>query len=131
MKQKKGFSILELIVVISILALISAIAVPKLFDFKSGAIVSTIKQDVNTISNAIQSYYTLEGGIDNISDAVKVNEQYWKGTGKKLEFSHEEKVCVTIEVEIGKLSIKIDQTSSELCQEIYDKGVRSISYDLF
>jgi general secretion pathway protein G len=130
-KNKKAFSILELIVVISILSLLAAVAVPKLFDLKSGALSNTIKQDVNTISNSIQSYYMLENRIDKISDAVKLNEQNWKVSDKKLEFDYEEQNCITIEVNSNQLDIKIFKESSDMCQDIYDKGVRSVSYDLF
>lgn len=128
--KRKGFSILELIVVISILGLIAAIAVPKLFDLKSGALASTIKQDVNTISNAIQSYYLLEGNIEKITDAVKVNEKNWVVGDKKLEFKYEDNSCITIEIDSNKLEIKIYETSSDMCKDIYDKGVRSATYDL-
>ncbi len=130
-KNKKAFSILELIVVVSILSLLAAIAVPKLFDLKSGALAATIKQDINTISNSIQSYYMLENGIEKISDAVKVNPQNWKISDTKLEFNHEDQNCITIEVKSNKLDITISEQSSELCRDIYDKGVRSVSYDLF
>lgn len=128
--KRKGFSLLELIVVISILGLIAAVAAPKLFDLKSGALASTIKQDVNTISNAVQSYYLLEGNISKITDAVKVNEQNWIVEDKKLEFKHDEQTCITIEVDSNKLDIKIDKQSSSLCEDIYEKGVRSASFDL-
>ncbi len=130
-KNKKAFSILELIVVVSILSLLAAIAVPKLFDLKSGALAASIKQDVNTITNSIQSYYMLENSIEKISDAVKVNPQNWKISDTKLEFNHEDQNCITIEVKSNKLDITISEQSSELCRNIYDKGVRSVSYDLF
>ena len=130
-KNKKAFSILELIVVISIIGLIAAVAVPKLFDLKGGALATTIKQDVNTISNAVQSYYTLEGGIAKITDAVRVDEKNWIISDKKLEFKYEEQSCITIEVDSNNLNITIDKDSSDLCNDIYEKGVRSVSYDLF
>lgn len=129
--MKKGFSILELIVVISILGLLSAIAVPKLFDFKGKALASTIQQDVNTIVNAIQAYNNLEGNVDDIEKTVKINENHWTVNPKEVKFIHEEATCVTISVDYGKLEVIIDETTSDLCQDIYDKGVRSATYDLF
>ena len=56
MKQyKKAFSIIELIFVISIIGIIITVAVPKLTQSRNGAIVTTIKQDINTITTAIES----------------------------------------------------------------------------
>lgn len=130
-KRKKAFSILELIVVISILGLLSAIAVPKLFDFKGAALASTIQQDVHTITNAIQSYNSLEGQVSDINKTVKINQNNWDVTAQKAIFSHEEESCVTIEVSSGTLTVTIDASSSDLCQDIYDNGVRSTTYDLF
>ena len=61
---KKGFSLIELIFVIAVIGILAAIAVPKLLDSRSNAIVTTIKQDISTITNSIQSFYMLNNGID-------------------------------------------------------------------
>jgi len=128
---KKGFSLIELIFVISILGIIAALAVPKLLDSRSGAIVSTIKQDISTISTSIQSHYMVNNGINKITDSVNVNSQNWLISDKKVQFNKDGKNCITIEVTSNKLNVTISQESSELCQKIYDSGVRSVSYDLF
>jgi len=128
---KKGFSLVELIFVISILGIIAALAIPKLLDSRSGAIVSTIKQDVSTISNSIQSHYMINNGIGKITDSVNVNTQNWIVEDKKLQFNKDGKNCINIEVSGNTLNIDIDKGSSELCLKIYDSGVRSVTYDLF
>ena len=128
---KKGFSLIELIFVISILGIIAALAVPKLLDSRSGAIVSTIKQDISTISTSIQSHYMVNNGINKITDSVNVNSQNWLIADKKVQFSKDGKNCITIEIVENKLNVTITQESSKLCQKIYNSGIRSISYDLF
>ncbi len=128
---KKGFSLVELIFVISILGIIAALAIPKLLDSRSGAIVSTIKQDVSTISTAIQSHYMINNEINKITDSVNVNTQNWIVADKKLQYNKDDKNCITIEVSGNTLKVDIFKESSELCLKIYDSGVRSVSYDLF
>jgi general secretion pathway protein G len=128
---KKGFSLVELIFVISILGIIAALAIPKLLDSRSGAIVSTIKQDVSTISNAIQSHHMINNGISKITDSVNVNTQNWIVADKKLQFNKDDANCITIEISGNSLKVNIYKDSSELCLKIYDSGVRSVSYDLF
>ncbi|MEA3554195.1 MAG: prepilin-type N-terminal cleavage/methylation domain-containing protein [Campylobacterota bacterium] len=128
---KKAFSLVELIFVISILGIIAALAIPKLLDSRSGAIVSTIKQDVSTISNSIQSHYMINNGISKITDAVNVNTQNWVVSDTQLEYKSKETTCITIVISGNKLNVDIFQDSSELCLKIYDSGVRSVSYDLF
>jgi len=123
--SKKAFSLIELIVVIVILSIITAVAVPKLFDTKSNAQVSTIKQDISTITSAIQSYYMLNNGISKITDSVNVNGSIWDISDKKLEYKVDAKTCVTIELDGNKLIVNIDETSGEFCQKLYDAGVNN------
>ncbi len=128
---KKGFSLIELIFVIAVLGIIAAVAVPKLLDSRSAAIVSTMKQDIATISTSIQSHYMVNNGIDKITDAVNVNTQTWNITDKEIIYKVDNNDCVKITIANNKLSVTIDESSSDLCQKIYDGGIRSTEYDLF
>ncbi|MEA2017016.1 MAG: hypothetical protein U9N59_01100 [Campylobacterota bacterium] len=129
--MKKAFSLIELIFIISVLGIIASVAVPRLMDTRSNASATTIKQDIATITTSIQSYYMLNNGISKISDAVNINPTTWAITDKKLEYKVTEAICVAITIANNKLNIEIDETSSEICQKLYDDGIRDISYDLF
>jgi len=129
--MKKAFSILELIFIIAVLGIIAAIAVPKLMDTRNNAQATTIKQDIATITTSVQSYYMLNNSIEKISDTVSINPATWSITDKKLEYEIQDKICVIIDVNNNKLTIDIDETSSEVCQKLYDEGIRDISYELF
>jgi general secretion pathway protein G len=127
---KKAFSLLELIFVIAVLGIIAAVAVPKLMDSRNSAIVTTINQDVSTITTAVQSYYMLNNKIDKISDAVNINAQNWTIADLKVEYKIGETLCVSIAVANSKLNVNIFEEDNILCKKIYDTGVRDISYDL-
>lgn len=127
---KKAFSLIELIFVIAILGIIAAVAVPKLMDARSSAIVTTIKQDVSTITTAVQSYYLLNDKIDKISDSVNINAKTWNIEDQKVEYKIDETICISINIASSKLNVDIIETSNDLCQKIYDTGIRDISYDL-
>jgi general secretion pathway protein G len=128
---KKGFSIIELIFVIAVLGIIAAVAVPKLLDTRSSAIVSTIKQDISTITTSIQSHYMINNEITKISDSVNINTSTWNVSDLKVEFISEENECVTIAIISSKLDVTIDQESSTICKKLYDSGIRDVSYELF
>ena len=130
LKLQKAFSLIELIFVIAVLGIIATFAIPKLLDTRSSAVVTTIKQDISTITTAIQSQYMLNSTIDKITDSVTINEKNWKIEDKKLRYDIDGTNCVKIEVLTNSLSVIIDEKSSSLCQKIYDAGVRNITYDL-
>ncbi|MEA3512091.1 MAG: hypothetical protein U9R37_00670 [Campylobacterota bacterium] len=127
---KKAFSLIELIFIIAVLGIISSVAIPKLLNTKSGATVSTIKQDISTITTSIQSYYIINDKIDKITDSININEKVWSVEDKKLTYSVDTKECITIAVVDKKLDITISKDNSDMCQKLYDSGIRTISYDL-
>ena len=128
---KKGFSIIELIFVIAVLGIIAAVAVPKLMDSRSSALVTTIKQDISTITTSIQSYQLINNKIEKISDSVNINSTTWDISDLKVKFLSENNVCVVIEIVTDKLNVIIDKDSSTVCQKLYDSGVRDVSYELY
>lgn len=129
---KQGFSIIELIFVIAVLGIIAAVAVPKLMDTRSSAIVSTIKQDISTITTSVQSYYMMNNKIDNISDSVNINESTWEVSPKKVEFKIEENICISISLDENILKVDIvENGDSNICKKLYESGVRDISYELY
>jgi len=130
LKLQKAFSLIELIFVIAVLGIIATFAIPKLLDTRSSAVVTTIKQDISTITTAIQSQYMLNSSIDKITDSVTINEKNWKIEDKKLTYEIDGASCVQIEVLTNSLSVIIDEKSGGLCQKIYDAGIRNIIYDL-
>lgn len=128
---KKAFSLIELIFIIAVLSIIAAVAVPKLMDSKSNALVSSIKQDITTITNSIQSYHMLNSSIDKITDAVTLDTSRWEVEDKKVFYKVDAKPCVTIEISDVKLNVVIDNSSSDICQKISDNGIINQTLELF
>lgn len=57
MKEKKGFTLIELVMIIVILGILSAVAIPKYFDLQSQAKTSAEKGVIGGIKSGISTYY--------------------------------------------------------------------------
>ena len=132
--MKSAFSLLELIFAIVILGIIASFAIPKYIDTKDSALVLTIKRDVNTAVNSIQSYYLLNQKIEKISDAMTINNTNWTVTDTKLT---DKNSCLSLEIktstgEAKSIEVSVDTTkTTTICKKIQDVGLITTSYELY
>jgi len=86
--MKKSFTLLEIIFVISVLAILSSVAIPKFIDSLNSANILKVRSDISMIrSNIIQykedqllkaSIATYPTSIDNILDLLNIASQWTK-----------------------------------------------------
>lgn len=73
--QRRGFSMIELIFVIVIVATLAVVAIPKLAATRDDAIISTVAQNTMTAAFEIASYATAKGrtetSLSTMSNAIK------------------------------------------------------------
>lgn len=72
-KGQGGFTLVELMVVVAVIAILASIAIPQFLSAGDKARDAKIQADVQTISNAAQLYM-----VDNSTDAVPSMEQLYK-----------------------------------------------------
>lgn len=132
--MKPAFSLLELIFAIVVLGIIVSVAVPKFLDTRDSALVSTIKRDVNTAINSIQSYYLLNQKIEKLTDAMEISDSNWKVEDLKLT---DKNSCLTIEVktssnETKNIELVVDSTKeTTICKKLRDAGLVSKGVELY
>lgn len=73
--RKKGFTLVELLVVLAILALLLTLAVPRYFKNVERAKEATLRQDLNTIRDGIDKFYADSGKYPKSLDEL-VERQY-------------------------------------------------------
>lgn len=68
-KKRKGFMLLELIIVVAIIGILAAVAIPNLVGMTDEAKVAKIQSDLSTIGTAMEVYHVKKGGTypDNLS----------------------------------------------------------------
>lgn len=85
LKNKKGFTLIELIVVIVILGVLAAIAIPKLSGFSDTAKKSADVATAKTIATAALTYYAETGKEPKLGDNTLNN--YLDDTSPKAQSS--------------------------------------------
>lgn len=70
-----GFTLVELLVVLSILALLLSLAVPRYFNSLERAKEATLKQDLNTMRDSIDKYFADKGQYPDSLEAL-VEQRY-------------------------------------------------------
>lgn len=61
-KKRKGFMLLELIIVVAIIGILAAVAIPNLVGMTDEAKVAKIQSDLSTIGTAMEVYHVKRGG---------------------------------------------------------------------
>ena len=129
-KQLKAFSLIELIFAIVVIAIIASVAIPKLMGINSKAKTSTISGDISTIISSLQSYYMVHKKIDKISDSVTLNSSVWDIADKEVIFKENGKNCIKITVEDNNINLAVDETTGNICNELYTNGIKSDTFEL-
>ncbi|WP_293548440.1 type II secretion system protein [Phascolarctobacterium sp.] len=70
MRAKKGFTLIELVVVIAILGILAGIAIPRFMDSVETARGAKLLADLRSIESAGTVYYTKNGNVISSSQTV-------------------------------------------------------------
>ena len=73
MKSRSAFTLVELVIVILILGILAAIAVPRLFNTSATAVDNGLKQTLGVVRDAIELYAADHGALPGQSDNLDVD----------------------------------------------------------
>jgi type IV pilus assembly protein PilA len=111
-KNRKGFTLVELLVVLAVLAIISAIAIPRFAGVQDSAKEKADKETINTIQRALELCVASELGI-NLPDATtgKVNILTITGTTVSVPSTTPTITIAKIEEYLDTKTIKLNKGS--------------------
>ncbi|GAA4354062.1 type II secretion system protein [Angustibacter luteus] len=100
-EKDSGFTLIELLVVMIIIGILAAIAIPVFLNQRKKAVDTSMKSDLRTVANEMETYYTDNQNYPadaSGTDAVLV------GTGNSIKLTKGNKITVTTTVGTGILA---------------------------
>ena len=87
--KKNAFTLIELMIVVAIIAFLSAISVPQYFKYQAKARQAEVSMNLASLHTAMQSYYAEHGRYTNVlwgENSVGWKPEGYQGGGKKENF---------------------------------------------
>lgn len=125
MTKKNGFTLVELMVVVAIVALLSAVALPMFSGFKQRSQVSTAIKSCTGLVSAFQDWYAETNSFSNISvpttgGTVLYNSRVYLGVGLP-EISNLEWTISTITTSVVRVNWHfVSSCPNSICDGYYE-----------
>ncbi len=105
MGNTKGFTLIEIMVVIGIIGILAGIAIPNFLSYRAKSFCSAVETDANNIKNAIADYYA----VPNHRNMIDINDLKTTQTGSNV---------ATIDGDLNTIIINVIDGSGQ-CPDVY------------
>ncbi|HEY3490980.1 MAG TPA: prepilin-type N-terminal cleavage/methylation domain-containing protein [Candidatus Deferrimicrobiaceae bacterium] len=119
LNSKKGFTLIELMIVVAIIGILAAIAIPNFMKFQAKSRTAEAKTNLGAIFTAETSYF---GDANKFGDFTQVG---WKPTGiTRYQYTQDGAVQATLDLmHEGKPGVQADGTAPGWLGDITNTGV--------
>jgi prepilin-type N-terminal cleavage/methylation domain-containing protein len=83
LRKSKGFTLIELMIVVAIIGILAAVAIPKFADLVTKSKEAAVKGTLGAVRSAISIYYGDQEGLNasNLFDGLTTNNRYMPSMG--------------------------------------------------
>ncbi len=107
-RDKRGFTLIELMIVIAIIGILAAIAIPQFTSYRERAYIASMKADCNAVRIAEEAYYADNAEYKATTDVTKDLKDYGV---VGLSEGNSVKVTCTDKVKDYKVEVSSTKTS--------------------
>lgn len=120
--NKQGFTLIELMIVIAIIGILAAIAIPNFIAYRNKAFCSQAESDANTIAGAVSDWFAIPSHTQVADTDLDVNiDNTWS-----LEGGDDPNTTITITVtdDSGRCPDEYQDASAYWTGGVYTKYIR-------